>query len=140
MAKSERIGINKPVCAFTFSVANIADSQDGTAVPVDANGNAVVLPWDGYIVGMSVALNAAITAGIITIKATINGTEDANTAVLLNTTDTQFNSEEWGTLGQTAFTAGQYLGVVYDSDANVEANTVDLVVVVYVVFDDIAEL
>jgi len=131
------MGIAFPVCGpYTFEVANIADSQDGTAVPYATNGdNAPNLPFDGRVVAICARLNAAITAGTITIKVTIDGTEDAtNTCVIAGTEQYEVTADFLN--GLTEFTAEQYMGVVYDSDGDVEANTVDLVVDVYVVFDD----
>lgn len=137
MTKTQRMGISFPVvCLGPFQVANIADSQDGTAVPYATNGDSPAnMPFAGRVVAICARLNAAITAGTITIKVTVGGTEDAtNTCVISGTEQYEVTADFKN--GLTEFDAEDVLGVVYDSDADVEANTVDLVVDVYVVFDD----
>lgn len=141
MATSQRMGLSFPVVHFgPFSLANVADSQDGTAVPYDTNGDDTApMPFDGRVVGIAGRLNAALTAGTITLKVTVDGTEDATyTCVISGTEQAEMTSD--GINGMTEFTADQRLGIVYDSDANVEPNTADLVVDLYVVFDDASEL
>lgn len=137
MTKDQRMGINFPVAGpFKFSVANIADSQDGTAVVYDTQGNTPAnMPLAGRVVAICARLNAAISAGTITVKVTIDGTEDTtNTCVISGTEQYEVTADFID--GLTEFDAEAVLGCVYDTDANVEANTVDLVVDVYVAFDD----
>lgn len=136
MANDQRIGISNPVCAFHFALADLADSQDGTNIPVNSDNDEYVMPWNGHIVGISAALNAAMTAGVVTIKPAINGTEDADAQIQLKTGSFQYVSDSWDRVGETDFSAGNRLSVVYDSDGDVEANTVDVVVTVFVVFDE----
>lgn len=136
--KGVRIGVSFPMANFKFSVANVLASQDGTAVPADANGDTVVMPFDGYIVAMTGRLNAALSAGTVTVKSTVGGTEDATNTLGFSST-AQSDTVDDGQNGLASFSAGDALGVVYDSDASVSAETTDLVVEVFVIFDDAGE-
>jgi hypothetical protein len=136
MGKTERIGLAFPEHIQVFSVADLLDSQDGTAVPIDANGNALTLLRDGWITGLTVALSAPLTGGAVTVKPAINGTEDADAAVVLDATNPQFNYEDFAPKGMTPFNAGDRLSCVYDSNADVEPNTGDLIAAVHFCYDD----
>lgn len=124
----ENIGITQPIVAYQFALANIADSQTGTAVPI-AGGvlNTYLMPKAGCIVGYAINYSAALSAGSTDFDLTINGTSTLTIAA-----DTVSVSKVL-TEGQEPFAAGDTLGVTYTTDGNVEANTVDVVVTVFVV-------
>ena len=132
----EAIGITHPMVPLPFTLANLAAGQDGTAVPATANGNYWVVPWGGYIVGMGVFSNAAVTANTVTFKPTVNGTESAVLSVQLDTTNTQHHQGHVPAIG-IPFSEGAYLGVVYDSHASFTPTTADVNVVLFVVFNEV---
>lgn len=135
MAKEE-IYIGHPVVALKFALANFAANQDGTTVPADTNADAYALPWGGSIIGLSVSLNAAVSANTITFKPTVGGTEDTDLSVQLDTTNTQRYSARCD-VGKIPFTANAAIGVVYDSHASFAPTTADGVVTLFVVFDEV---
>lgn len=127
----ERIAITRPTIMYSFAIANIADSQTGTAVPILGGVlNNYIMPLNGYIVGYAINYSAALSAGSTDFDLLVNGTStltiEADTVSVYKTLPE----------GNEPFTAGQTLGVSYTTDGNVEANTVDVVVNVFVVFSD----
>lgn len=120
-----------PVVVFQFALANLAASQTGTDIPIP--GGVVptyLMPNAGYIVGYSINKSAAHTAGSLDFDLEIGGTSTLTIAA-----DT---SSVYGKLNvpDEPFAAGDALGVTYTSDANLDATTVDVVVSVFVVFEN----
>lgn len=124
----ERIAITHPTIALQFALADLADSQTGTAVPIlGAVVATYKMPCAGYIVGYAINKSASHSAGSLDFDLTVNGTstltiaaDTASTSALLNAPD-------------EPFAAGDTIGVTYTSDGDLEANTVDVGVTVYVV-------
>lgn len=125
---------SSPIVAFHFSLANLAVSQTDTAVPIPgAVTERYAMPKGGYIVGYSAHLTAAITAGSLDIDITINTTSTKTIAI-----DTAATTEFGDTVEvpNEPFSALDTLGVDYTSDASLAPVTSDLVVTVFVMFED----
>lgn len=127
----ENMPTSKPVIKFTFALADLADSQTGTTVP--AVGNVVptyLMPLAGWIVGYSINKSASHSAGSLDFDLTVAGTSTLTIAA--DTTDVYAILE----VPNEPFAAGDALGVTYTSDGDLEANTVDVLIDVYVVFTE----
>ena len=125
----ENIAIAQPMVAYNFAVANIADSGTGTVVPILGGVvNNYLMPRAGCIVGYAINYSASLSAGSTDFDILVAGSSTLTIAA-----DTVSVSKIL-TEGQEPFRAGQTLGVTYTTDADVEANTVDVVVTVFVVF------
>lgn len=125
----ENMPTTSPIIKFTFALADLADSQTGTAIP--AVGNIVptyLMPVAGFIVGYSINKSASHSAGSLDFDLTIGGTSTLTIAA--DTTDVYKLLE----VPNEPFAAGAVLGVTYTSDGDLEANTVDVLIDVYVVF------
>lgn len=127
----ERIGITHPTQRYSFALANIADSQTGTAVPILGGVlNAYIMPLNGYIVGYAINYSATLSAGSTDFDLLVAGT---STLTIEADTVSVYKILR---VPDEPFAAGQTLAVSYTTDGNVEANTVDVVVDVFVVFRD----
>lgn len=125
----EQIAIKHPTIKYSFALANIADSQTGTAVPILGGVvNNYIMPLSGYIVGYAINYSASLSAGSTDFDLLVAGSSTltiaADTVSVYRTID----------VPNEPFAAGQTLGVSYTTDGDVEANTVDVVVDVFVVF------
>ena len=81
----------------------------------------------GNIVGISISSNDARTAGTLTVKPTINGTESTTLSAALNATDTQY-AYAIQEFTKDNFLAGQRLGVKITTDGSWAPTTADIVV------------
>jgi hypothetical protein len=127
----ERIAVTHPIQKYSFAVANIADSQTGTVVPILGGVlNLHIMPRSGYIVGYAINYSASLSAGSTDFDLLVAGT---STLTIAADTTSTYNTIP---VPNEPFSAGQTLGVTYTTDADVEANTVDVVVDVFVVFRD----
>lgn len=133
----ERYIARGQVVAYPFGLANVAASQtDVQLVAADPSGNAgYVSPFAGEIVGIGWELSAAATAGTLTIGATVNGTEDADTTLSVPADA----STTRGTLrvkrGKARFKAGDSIGAEITTNAGFLPITTDLTVTVYVMLE-----
>lgn len=127
----EKIAIRHNVATYEFALANLADSQTNTDVPIVGGVVATYLmPFKGHIIGYSINKSAAHSAGSLDFDLNINGS-----SVLTIAADTTSTYDTFET-GTYQFSAGQTLGVDYTSDENLEANSVDVGVTLFVVFED----
>lgn len=127
----ENIAVMQPIIKYSFALADIADSQTGTAVPILGGAvNRYIMPKAGSIVAYAINYSATLSAGSTDFDLLINGTSTLTIAA-----DT-VSVYKVLTEGVEPFSAGQTLGVSYTTDANVEANTVDVVVDVFVCFKE----
>jgi len=118
-----------------FMQDNLAASQTDVQLLVAEVASAanlavdeICMPWAGDIVGISYDLSAAGTAGTLTVGATINGTEDADTTQTITT------AARGGVAvprGKAHFTAGQYIGAEITTDGSWNGTSSDLVVTVW---------
>lgn len=117
---------------FNFMQSNVAANQ--TAVAIDVLGLAgnteVVMPYAGSVIGISVASNAARSAGTLTVDATVDGVVTGLQAVLDDDPTTYaLNTQAKDT---DTFTAGQRIGVKITTDGAWAPVTADIVVAVIV--------
>lgn len=87
------------------------------------------MPWAGEVVGLAWSLSAAGSAGSMTIGATLDGTEDADTT---QTVTTAARGYAKFARGKMTFTAGQYLGVEITTNSSWNGTSSDLAVDLYV--------
>ena len=119
--------------SFSFMQSDVASSQAAVALDVLglAGNGEYTMPYPGSIVGISVASNAARTAGTLTVDATIDGDVTGLQAVL-NADNAQYHSATQAR-NADAFTVNKRVGVKITTDADWEPDgTPDIVVVVIV--------
>jgi len=119
--------------SFSFMQSDVASSQAAVALDVlGLAGNVeYTMPYPGSIVGISIASNAARTAGTLTVDATIDGDVTGLQAVL-NADNAQYHSATQAR-NADAFTVNKRIGVKITTDADWEPDgTPDIVEVVIV--------
>lgn len=124
--------------AFTFAQDAVAASQtDAQLYAMEVSG-AVYLavdeyyaPWNGDVVAVTYDLSAAGSAGNLSIGATINGTEDADTTIAITTSQ---RGKKLIARGKCPIAAGQYVGAEITTDGSWNGTASDLLVTVYVLF------
>ncbi len=134
----EKIAIRHNVVALpAFIDQNVAASQTDAQLTVGAaaDQDGVLALKGGYVIGMSVQLNAAATAGTLTVGVSIDGTEDANTTQSITTGQEVMALFEIGD-DAPRFEAGEQIGVEITTGATWDGTTADLMVVVYVLYED----
>ena len=87
------------------------------------------MPFDGEVVAISYTLDTAGSAGVFTIGATVNGTEDSDTTVTVGT-----NAASYARIprGKCTFSASDSIGVEITTDGSWNGTTSDVSVVVWV--------
>jgi hypothetical protein len=120
---------------LSFSQDNVAASQTNAQLYRVEVASAALLdcseyymPWGGEIVGIAWSLSAAGTAGQLTVGATVDGTEDADTTQTITTAARGYARVA---RGLCTFTAGQYLGVEITTNSAWNGTSSDLAVDVY---------
>ena len=104
---------------------NVMEVASGATLAVDE----VVMPFDGCVIGLGYSLSAAGTAGVFTIGASVNGTENATTT---QTVGTNQRSTAKFKRDAVRFVAGDRLGVEITTDGNWDGTTADLLVGLWV--------
>lgn len=128
-----RAATTSPIVPFVFEQANMQASQTDTDTVVAGGVTATyAMPLSGSIVGYSITLSAAVSAGSLEFDIEIGG---ATTATI--ETDAATTTEFYGTYnyGDEPFSAGAVLGVTYTSDGSLSPTTADANIVVFVMFD-----
>ncbi len=110
-----------------FRQDNVAASQTGVALTyqgVDATAPVgKVMARAGKIVGLAWQLSAAITAGVATIRATINGTAVGDTVSIKSASTTSAVVDQ---AAEVAFNEGDILGVKVTTDGSASPTTSEL--------------
>lgn len=112
----------------TDAAVNVIEAFGGTTLSV-LDANAYTMPWDGEVVGVSFRLSAAASAGQMTLGATINGTEDADTTVTITT---QLGGYKRVPRGAARFVAGDRIGAEITTSAAWNGTSADLLAIVWV--------
>jgi hypothetical protein len=134
----EKIAVASPLAVFgPFVDEDVAASQTNVQLIIAGGGaNAgIVMPKSGHVIGMLWTLDAAASAGSLTIGVTIDGTEDADTVQTVTTAAEGYPT--WMISDDApAFAAGEQIGVEITSDGSWNGTSSDLAVYLIVVFDD----
>lgn len=110
--------------------ASQTDVQLPTAISEGSQANAgYTMPFKGDIVAIAAQLSAAGSSNNITVGATVNGTEDADTTLTITT---ETNKALTIARGKAPIAAGAELGCELSTHASWNGTSADLVVVVYV--------
>ena len=123
------------VVPLHFMEAAVAASQtNAQMVLVDVGTSpsltdGVVMPFAGAVIGISWLKNAAGTAGSLTIGASIDGTEDADTTITISTAA---SGSKKVPRGKAKFVADQAIGAEITTDGSWLPESSDLLVSVWV--------
>lgn len=139
MPQFEQIAARGQIVPLLFVQDNVAASQTDVQLNIQEVASAAALlvqgismPWAGSVVGISVDLSSAATAGQLTVGVTNGGTEAAATTQTITTQTAKTAVFQQGTV---TFVAGDKLGVEITTNAGWDATTADLAVIVYVLLD-----
>jgi hypothetical protein len=121
--------------ALPFGQANVAASQtDVQLVASDPSANdGYAMPFDGEVVAVSWNLSAASTAGSLTVGATVEGTEDADTTLTVPADSATVRGYKRVPRNKATFVAGQRIGAEITTNAGFLPITTDLTVVVWAI-------
>jgi hypothetical protein len=116
---------------FKQNIADGFSAGDAFFVP-NTDQTIFYSPYNGSLIAISLALNDTRTAGTLYLRPLINGTADDDLRVAIDATNTQYVSLI-APVGKVPVTAGQRIGIYYDTDASWNttggAGTVDASVV-----------
>jgi len=120
---------------LVFGQDAVAASQTDVQLPTAAGeGSQAVdgyaMPFDYQVVAVSASLSAAATAGTLSIGATINGTEAADSTFVVTTAT---NAYQRVLRGKARGAAGSRLGAEITTNSGWDGTTSDLVVTVWVI-------
>ena len=117
------------VVALKFFLANVPASQTDVQLKESAGQvDGLSMPFDGEILAICADLSAAASAGTLSVGATINGTEDADTTQSITTATAAVAKVA---RGKASFVAGDKLGVEITTSGTWNGTTADLAVIVY---------
>lgn len=131
----EAIASKGQVIPFIFAQHSVANSQTDVQLKVIEAGNqtlavtGISMPFAGSVVGMSVNLSAAATAGQLTVGVTVGGTEKSATTQTITTATA---ARPVFARDSVSLAAGDVLGVEITTNAGWDGTSSDLLVVVYV--------
>lgn len=134
MGVIQRVTSKGQLVTFDFGQDAVAASQSNVELPAvgPEEGGTIVTgytsPFRGEIVGVSYNLSAAGSAGTLSIGATIDGTEDADTTLVVTTAQADYQRVP---RGMARFEAGQRIGAEITTDGSWNGTTADLSVRVW---------
>jgi len=124
------------IVPFVFGQDALAASQTDVQLPtaIGEGSQAVdgyTMPFDYDIIAVTATTDTTVTAGSLSVGATVNGTENANTTLTMTTgTDKALKVQR----GKASGVAGSRLGCEITTNSGFLPVTADLVAVVYVLF------
>lgn len=137
LTQERKIDCPEQLVPLVFMQDAVAASQSAVALTVaevtSAAGNAATsycMPWAGQIVGISLSLSAAGTAGNLSVAPTKGGT--ALTDPVAAVTTAAFASDT-ALRGGNTFAANDLIGAKLTTDGSWDGTSADIVVVVFVV-------
>ena len=128
--QQEAIAIRHNVIALPFAQVDVPDAA-GVYDTLSGASGSYVMPWDGFVVGMSVRHSADLTGGVITHRVLVNGT--ANTSYTIGTEDTIQQAYRALSEGQISFKAGDRLGMDFTKTGTVAPTTTDVDAMLFVI-------
>jgi len=136
MVLQEQIGITKPIIAYHFALADLQASQTDTEIPVLGGVDGVYTAWDrGFLVGYSIGLSAAFTAGAVTVELVTAGV-DTGIDISIDVAATTAYQGKFN-YGDYPIAAGATIGATYTSDGSAAPTTNDLIMTLYVMYEEI---
>lgn len=131
----EEIAVTNPLASFAFTATDMAATQTDTALVVAGSTVTTYTALKaGWVVGFSVKLSAAVTAGTLTADFSIAGTAQAVDKTLATAATTSYRYEF--PIERYRFAAGATLGMTFTSNGSLDPETIDAVAVLYVIYDD----
>lgn len=121
---------------YNFGQDALAASQTNVQLPVTVGEASQAVtgyeaPFKGDVVAVAYSLDAAGSAGTLTVGATLDGTEDADSTITITTeTDGYLRIAR----GKIPVTAGQQIGAEITTDGSWNGTSSDLSVQVYVLY------
>lgn len=132
----DEMGRYQMVC-LTFAQAEVADSQTAAALlPCEVHGGVAldvlgyVMPWQGWVVGVSVNLSAAGTAGSLAVVPTIDTVAATDPAVTVTTAATGSDKCK---RDRNPFGANAVIGAKVTTDGTWNGTASDLLAQVWVI-------
>ncbi len=127
------------VVLLTFYQDAVAASQTNVQLSVNENAatgislvEGYTMPFAGEVVAIAADLDAAGSAGVFTVGATIGGTEDADTTITMGTaTGVSLAVNR----GLAEFVAGDVIGSEITTDGSWDGTASDLLVTLYVLLE-----
>lgn len=121
---------------YSFGQDAVAASQTDAQLNVGIGEasqvvDSYVAPWKGDVVGIAYTLDAAGSAGVFTIGATKNGTENTSTTQTVGITTEGYKSFARGVM---AIVEGDNIGAEITTDGSWNGTSSDLSVQVYVLY------
>ena len=118
---------------FLFGQDAVAASQTDVQLPVVMNEASLVMdgycvPFDFEVIGVSATSTVAGTVGTLSVGATINGTEDADSTLSFTT---GLNNYKRVARGKVLGVAGDRIGCELTTTADWSATVTDLIVTIY---------
>lgn len=120
--------------ALVFGATNVPDAA-GNAFASEPTSLEYVMPWDGSVVAISVAHNAALVGGTITWQPTINGT--GNTVMTAVTDSSNQRARNKTNVGKVPFKAGDRIGISWTKTGTVSPTTSDVAALLFVEYDEV---
>lgn len=124
---------------LTFYQDAVAASQTNAQLSVNENAatgislvQGYTMPFDGEVMAIAADLDTAGAAGVFTVGASIDGTEDADTTITMGTATGVSLAVARGLAG---FVAGDVIGVEITTDGSWDGTASDLLVTVYVLLE-----
>lgn len=122
------------VVPLVFAQDAVAASQTDVQLPTPGETTTPLtegyeMPWAGEVIGVSFTLSAAGTAGVFTIGATVNGTEDTDTTITVGTDAANYLRVP---RGLCRFAASDSIGCEITTNGSWDGTTSDVVVIVWV--------
>lgn len=131
-------GHTEQMVALPFIKTDFADAN-GTLNTPQATSLEYVMPAAGSIIGITGALNAALSTGTLTFQATINGSLSPvwPDAASLRTNQQRAYYMQDANKANFVFAAGQRVGVHVNASDTISATTTDGAFLVFVLLDNV---
>lgn len=130
--QQEAIAIKNNVVALPFAQVDVPDAAYVYDTLSGVSG-VYVMPWDGYVIGVSARHNADLTGGVITHRVLVNGTANTTHTIVTEDTIQQAYKSIPADSGGIPFKAGDRLGMDATKTGTVAPITTDVDAVLFAV-------